>query len=578
MSSSLSTAHFQANQVPNYGRTAPFQAPDVSLQMKALQKMLPLPANAQTIALKTASTTAAPGPAQSQGMQTPPQPALLRELLASHQMGSAFTSPTQAPSAHASALFFSATTASSDSVPTAVNLQDKTNYPDYSNSNTRPSAFPSPSPDSVSTMDWFYGLTEAQQSALMESITPLGSSNAQGDEQFYQGFHDSGNNAGSEEEGGHDDGDAPEGEGQGWNTVIPEEEDTDDPPPITTRDVVPAYQTQLEKRKRSQAVRSTVDDEESVHGSQPSSPLPSEGLPVSKKKRTQKSRSISAIPVDHQPIVEAAFNHLKICMTNTMPFPLAGKRKSSRRLQTSEFDILLLTSWENACHQLKVGDVDPTDSDLKLIRSRVSQFRSDVKMVARTLVPEAFKFQDVKNLTNPTPERVAAVLAANRQIVADVKKTFHYTDPSNTKIPNSMFRHPILQGVLNGAWFGIKENDRTSYFTGKTMLELVTLALICVAILNAIDEWSTGQQKTIAFEHKTYYPHYQALLRNLERWRAFSDGAARDHHTRDLATETREAMLRDARAVSAVFEMEEEHQEEEEDMFSDAALAANHAI
>ncbi|KAJ6579875.1 hypothetical protein B0H10DRAFT_2099347, partial [Mycena sp. CBHHK59/15] len=107
-----------------------------------------------------------------------------------------------------------------------------------------------------------------------------------------------------------------------------------------------------------------------------------------------------------------------------------------------------------------------------------------------------------------------------------------------------MFRHPILQGVLNGAWFGIKENDRTSYFTGKTMLELVTLALICVAILNAIDEWSTGQQKTIAFEHKTYYPHYQALLRNLERWRAFSDGAARDHHTRDLATETREAMLR----------------------------------
>ena len=55
-------------------------------------------------------------------------------------------------------------------------------------------------------------------------------------------------------------------------------------------------------------------------------------------------------------------------------------------------------------------------------------------------------------------------------------------DPNDTKAPNTMFTNAIFQLILNAIWFGTKECNRAFYFRDKTKLELVTLALIVVAV------------------------------------------------------------------------------------------------
>jgi hypothetical protein len=49
-------------------------------------------------------------------------------------------------------------------------------------------------------------------------------------------------------------------------------------------------------------------------------------------------------------------------------------------------------------------------------------------------------------------------------------------------MPNSMYRHPIIQHVLNSAWFGDGVYERHQYFVGDTALPLVTIAFILTAV------------------------------------------------------------------------------------------------
>ena len=49
-----------------------------------------------------------------------------------------------------------------------------------------------------------------------------------------------------------------------------------------------------------------------------------------------------------------------------------------------------------------------------------------------------------------------------------------------------MFLHEIFQHVHTAYWFGNNDNDRAFYFRDKTRVELVTLALIIVAVSGII--------------------------------------------------------------------------------------------
>ncbi|KAJ6583047.1 hypothetical protein DFH09DRAFT_1309289 [Mycena vulgaris] len=120
-----------------------------------------------------------------------------------------------------------------------------------------------------------------------------------------------------------------------------------------------------------------------------------------------------------------------------------------------------------------------------------------------------------------------------------------------------MFRRVIFQHILTCYWFGVKDNDRAFYFKDKTQVELVTLALIIVAVQYAIEEWSTGRWVTKEFSHLDYFK-----LQVKEKGAPFN-----------ATIQAQQELLRTARAAMNK-PQETVEQEEEEDLFSLDAMFA----
>ncbi|KAF8876416.1 hypothetical protein BD779DRAFT_1560568 [Infundibulicybe gibba] len=205
---------------------------------------------------------------------------------------------------------------------------------------------------------------------------------------------------------------------------------------------------------------------------------------------------------------------------------------------------MALNAWDSACTKLELDDEEPELEQLRRIRDRISQFRGQLKAHARTCLPSAFGFVSIQTLRDPTPEQIASTMASNRQKVSDLKETFWYTTPENTKIPDSMYRNPIIQNLLNVHWFGDGTHNRAFYFSGLSLLPLITIALILSAVACAIDEWKTGRFVGVGFERTHYAARFNRFLKTLQQWKEFS--ATQDH---DLATELQTDLLRNARAT-----------------------------
>ncbi|KAJ7738628.1 hypothetical protein B0H16DRAFT_94845 [Mycena metata] len=302
---------------------------------------------------------------------------------------------------------------------------------------------------------------------------------------------------------------------------------------VTMRDVQPSY-PRTRKRKR---VEDDEDDSEEEDNEEPSQP---------KKK---KSRSIASLPEEHQKICDAAFDLLKIELTLRMPFPVAVGRGRTARARADPFNELLLQAFTDAAFDMKLEDVEPIKADLDLIRSRVPQYRSALKVVARAVVPSAYGLVDIEDLDDPTEANINAVLEKNRKKVNDLLDTFIYADPENIA-PDAMFCHKSIQRVFTGYYFGRGDNNRAFYFDGETRVPLVTLALIVVAILCAIEEWSTGRWESKSFSHKNYFKAYKATLAGLQKWMDRSEKRVADgREPTNVTVDVLERLLRVARTV-----------------------------
>ncbi|KAJ7836275.1 hypothetical protein B0H14DRAFT_2589830 [Mycena olivaceomarginata] len=411
-------------------------------------------------------------------------------------------------------------------------------------------------------IEWFTGLSESDKAALLNSLS-AGSTSlwryllAQG----HRDFHDDSIGLemdGSGNPGPHEIPGMEEGNDEPW-TQSPDDgpADIDEPPPVsslqfTMRTVQPDYQKKRKQHADTIDLDDTSDDEESA----------------GPKKRKQKSRSIASIAADHAEICELAFDHLRKELTHHTPFPVAaGRRRATvprvpagkhrtAVAQTDEFTELVLSAFTEAAFDLEMGNTRPTAEDMRLIRSRVPTFRGGLKVVA-----------PIETLENPTPALISATLEKNRARVEKITKTYIYTDPDNIT-PETMFLHGIFQRVYTGYWFGANENDRAVYFKDKTRIELVTLAFIIVAVLCAIQEWSTGRWKNRKFSHSAYFTTYKATLNGLKRWLKHSEDQVEDNRAASNATiDLQERMLRIARAAS--FNPEEDlPQEDDGDLFS----------
>ncbi|KAJ7219896.1 hypothetical protein B0H12DRAFT_1078496 [Mycena haematopus] len=420
--------------------------------------------------------------------------------------------------------------------------------------------------------DWIAGLSDSQRAALLASLsTP---SMAAGDNQnmpHLSSFDDDGPLS--------DDG--PLGQGLGsdhlgpqagpgtdeipWS-YIPDEgpRDSDDPAPVssletTMRTIQPRYQ-QKRKRRPDTAVEVRGDSSEVEESGEP-------------KKRKQKCRSISAIPANHQKICQLAYDYAKIELTHRMPFPVSAGRQRHSVAGTDQFTELILKSFTDAAFDAELEEAEPSREDIVLIRARVPQFRCGLKGVARKLVPGTYGFISIASLKNPTPELITATLEKNRALVEKLINTYIYTDPDNIT-PQTMFLNDIFQHVLNDYWFSNERENYSFFFKDMTRIELVTLALIIVAVLRAIQEWSTGRWESRRFSHQNYFKAYTATLNGLKSWMQHSEKQVKEHGApTNLTVDLQERMLRVARAT--LYDREEEApQEGAEDMFSLKAMFA----
>ncbi|KAJ7101311.1 hypothetical protein B0H15DRAFT_796141 [Mycena belliarum] len=341
---------------------------------------------------------------------------------------------------------------------------------------------------------------------------------------------------------------------------------------FSTRAVEPAYNRKT-KRRRSHhpaAPERAHEDDDSEEDDAVEAEMP-------RKSKKQKSRSISAIADDHREICEVAYDKLKIELTHRLPFPVKDiRRTGSHQTQTDEFTELILSVFTDAAFDLDLEDVRPTSDDIKLIRSRVPQFRAGVKSLARSLVPAEYKFVDIQTLKNPTQESIDAQLEANRARVKMLLMTYIYKDPDNIG-PETMFCNAIFQQILTAYWFGPLDNDRAFYFRSMTQVELITLAFIIVAVLCAIEEWATGRWVAKQFSHKVYFDTYKDILKSLRKWQAHSEKQVAEHGARrNMTVDYQQELLRTARtlATNQSGDRAEEGEEGERDMFSLDAMFA----
>ncbi|KAJ7751239.1 hypothetical protein DFH07DRAFT_961026 [Mycena maculata] len=359
-----------------------------------------------------------------------------------------------------------------------------------------------------------------------------------------------------------------------WADPIPPDNDQNGSEPLpvsslefTTRIVEASHQL---KRK--------IREPQSAAGKEKDGDTAANEAPSKKKKKA--SRSITALPEEHQKICERAFTLVKAEITLSIPFPVAGKRRSKAdpAANNDDFAEIILRSFTNAAFDSGFPEAKPTRVDVALIRSRIPQFRSGIKKTAQLLVPETYSLKHISSLANPTTKLIATTIESNRKRVQEIVKTYFYKDPDNINVPETMFRNDIFQQVLNGYWFGEKEQDRAVYFKDKTYVELETLALIMVAVRCAIDEWTTGRWVLKVFSHSAYYTVYQKILGGLQTWKAHSDKQVSEMGAgRNLTLEALQDLLKNARSVSTSA-VEAEEEEDEDDMFSMAAFEANAAL
>ncbi|KAJ7850465.1 hypothetical protein B0H13DRAFT_2674451 [Mycena leptocephala] len=427
-----------------------------------------------------------------------------------------------------------------------VNVNASANYMDFSllgrpTPVARPLAPSIPPVASENDLDWFTSLSLSQQAALLSSLKPTAmttsalyderSSGGQLEEHFDnqslggQGHYNL-SDLGAEQGGlgSVDQNDEEPFRDQPWFTPSENDGDNGDEPPapvsslqFTIRSIEPGYQQKQKKRRARMAV--TTEDSEDEDGDDIDGP----------PKKKQKSRGISVLAADHQKICELAFHYVKRDVTHKLPFPVAKKRPG--RLQTDEFTELLLGSWTNAAFDLELENVEPTAEDIALIRARVPQFRSGIKVMARSFVPGVYQFENILTLPDPTPERIHEAMERNRKRVGTVLKTYHHLDPDQPG-PGTMFRNVIIQYILTGYWFGENDADRAFYFKDMSRMELATVALILCAVVCAIEEWSTGRWQNKKFWHKNYFDLYQKLVSGLNKWKDHSDKDVREKKSR----------------------------------------------
>ncbi|KAF7351884.1 hypothetical protein MVEN_01150000 [Mycena venus] len=289
---------------------------------------------------------------------------------------------------------------------------------------------------------------------------------------------------------------------------------------VQMQDVPVHQQRTRHRRKAATTAPVAADSSESENDERPA-----RRRRTKRKKRTgrhQPSRSIKDITLDRQSIVKAAYPLIQREVVCKSGFPVDSP-SGMPGASDDEYGNMVLDSWDDSHDVLDVPRVgNPATPEKNLIRSRVPAARLAFKRVVELLVPGHYGLVNPQTLPNLTPELKAKTIEANRAIIAKIEHTFYYLDPYNATVPDTMYRHVILQAAFNLACFGKRSNRRGHYFRNMDAVPVETIALIVAAIKCALDQWKTGQQADVKFDGEAYAAYYNRVLDHLRGWVAYT--------------------------------------------------------
>ncbi|KAJ7909921.1 hypothetical protein B0H13DRAFT_2661302 [Mycena leptocephala] len=172
-------------------------------------------------------------------------------------------------------------------------------------------------------------------------------------------------------------------------------------------------------------------------------------------------------------------------------------------------------AWSGACEEMGEHLI-LTPTVAKLITSRGSQLRGELKTKIRTLVDVMYGFKSGQN---------KKTIAFNRKLAEDLKEgsVFAFKDVEAKK---GLYKHPILQSTVNAMWFANRRDEGPRHPEFFSPLRSRSLAAILTAVENNIDERLTGIKTDVPFTVNDYRSVYEAhILKRLHTVGRFHSGA-----------------------------------------------------
>ncbi|KAN0101349.1 hypothetical protein V8E55_001333, partial [Tylopilus felleus] len=161
-----------------------------------------------------------------------------------------------------------------------------------------------------------------------------------------------------------------------------------------------------------------------------------------------------------------------------------------------------------------------------LVSQHISNEQYTIKKKADVMVPGEYGLRVKASSTSDgnTSEEVAAMV---EWLSNDLMFIYPCNPKPETFQANKPFSHPVIIPLLRSLFFVgshshyLRHQDifisSLSNRPGECEVPMVTLALVCASVYNAICKFETGEEKEIEFSHDTAHDVYQELLLLLQQ-------------------------------------------------------------
>ncbi|KAG1788033.1 uncharacterized protein HD556DRAFT_1312314 [Suillus plorans] len=168
---------------------------------------------------------------------------------------------------------------------------------------------------------------------------------------------------------------------------------------------------------------------------------------------------------------------------------------------------LAKAAWHEAC-QIKGINVKLTPSGVKMLLTRTSQVRGELKTKMHSLTASFFGFQS-RNSND--------VIRQNRDLAESLKDSsvFAFKDWESKK---GIYKTELLQLGINIMWFTNRHDEGVIHHKYFNPMPVEVIALVLTTIECCIDEWLQGLKEDIKFMSATYGTVYHGHFCLLQRF------------------------------------------------------------